>query len=613
MKKGRCLIFLVMLALSGHVFGDNVYYIDGSTGNNKSNGLSLSSAWKTIAKANSALKPGDTVFIRAGTYHETIAPQLSGTDTDPITFQKYGSDNVVISRVNNGVHLVNKKHIVIEGLTIADVKRFVVISSGSRHNIIRNCRLERASGWGGLRIENSSHNKILDNFIYNGHGDLVELYPNADHNLIKGNEIFGGPLNTHSCLLVRSTENQDDSSYNIIKDNWIHGAGDDNVNILQKVEHNLIERNIIESVSAGAGLKFCGGQGNIFRKNIIVNCKAYGFGIYTNLWDSYQSHGIDNVFYHNVAYLSDRGKDMDGGFRFIVYQDGGEIGNSVVKNNVFLNNAPQQIYIAAVAGLEDRLKNNAFSNNIIFSEKAAHKTVRYMGIRYSLREIESLQGSGFSANLDSDPRFVNPGGKDFHLQSGSPAIDRGAFLTRAVTSGSGTRIKVEDARYFSDGFGVIAADTIQLEGQTKTAVIIGVDYKNNVITVDSRLKWHSGQGVSLAYSGSAPDIGVFEFVKPTASAGSEQIPPLPLFFGHFFFQKFQGKLWQGQLSFDPRGFPKEPIKPFQPGSLNPFWGPGDFASHDIQRSADSHADFGLEPLLVFLNPFFLFRASQSDK
>lgn len=524
MKKGRCLIFLAMLALSGPVFGDDIYYVDGTTGNNKSDGLSLSSAWKTIAKANSTLKPGDTVLIRAGTYRETIAPRFTGTEGAFITYQRHGSDKVVISRVNNGVQLDNKTHIVIDGLTISDVRRFVVISRGSQNNIVRNCRLEGASAWGGLRIENSSHNKILDNIISNGHGDLVELYPNADHNLIKGNEMNGGLLNTHSCLVVRSAENQDDSSYNIIKDNWIYGAGDDNVNMLQKVAHNLIEGNIIESVPAGAGLKFCGGEGNIFRRNIVVNCKAYGFGIYTNLWDSYQSHGNDNVFYHNVAYLSDRGKDMDGGFKFIVYRDGGEINNNAVKNNIFLNNAPQQIYVATVAGLEDRLKNNVFSNNIIFSETAAHKTVRYGGVRLSLREIESLRESGFSANLDSNPRFVNPGGKDFHLQPGSPAVDGGAFLTKTVTSGSGTRIKVEEARYFADGFGLIDGDTIQLEGQMETAVIVSVDYADNVIVVDSPLEWRSGQGVSLAYSGSAPDIGVYEFVKPTATVPFENTP-----------------------------------------------------------------------------------------
>jgi len=514
MRKGRWLILSAVLAFSGPVFGSDIYYVDRTTGNDTSNGLSLSSAWKTIAKANSTLKPGDTVFIRAGTYQETIVPRFSGTETDRVTYQRYGSDTVVIRRVNNGVQLDHKKYIVIDGLTITDVRRFVVISGGSQNNIIRNCRLEGASAWGGLRIENSSHNLILDNIISNGHGDLVELYPNADYNLIMGNEINGGPLNTHSCLLVRSAENQDASCYNIIKDNWIHGAGDDNVNLLQKVEHNLIEGNIIEAVPAGAGLKFCGGKANIFRKNIVVNCKAYGFGIYTNVWDAYQSHGTDNVFYHNVAYRSDRGKDMDGGFKFIVYQDGGEIKNNAVKNNIFLNNAPQQIYVATVTGLEDCLKNNAFCNNIIFSETASHKTVRYRGARLSLREIESLRESGFSANLDTDPRFVNPGAKDFHLQPGSPAVDGGAFLTKTVTSGSGTRIQVEEARYFADGFGLIDGDTIQLEGQVKTAVIVSVDYSNNVIVVDSPLEWSSGQEISLAYSGSAPDIGVYEFVKP---------------------------------------------------------------------------------------------------
>jgi len=38
-----------------------------------------------------------------------------------------------------------------------------------------------------------------------------------------------------------------------------------------------------------------------------------------------------------------------------------------------------------------------------------------------------------------------------------------------------------------------------------------VDYDSNALSVDSALKWSAKQGVSLSYSGSAPDIGAHEF------------------------------------------------------------------------------------------------------
>ncbi len=537
MKKSIFVVAFLFTA-TWQLLAASVYYIDGTYGNDSNTGLSASSPWRTIGKANSTLRPGDKVYIRTGSYAETIAPANSGINGNPITYQRYGSDQVTITNVSNGILLSNRRYVIIDGLQIMNVGRFVVISNASQHNTIMNCRMEGASEWGGVRIENSSHNSILNNYIYNGRGDLVELYPNADYNLIKGNEINGGPLNTHSCLLIRSTETEDYCSYNVIKDNYIHGGFDDNVNVLQRVEHNLFEGNILEGVSGGAGLKFCGGQNNIFRKNMAVNCKSIGFGIYTSLYGSYQAYGEDNVFYQNVAYRSDRGSDMDSGFRLVVFQDGGEIKNNVIKNNIFMNNAPQQIYVCAVVGLDNKLKNNQFSANAIYSPTTNYNIVRYLGVRYSLPDIESLTGSGFTGNKTFDPLFVDPGNKDFHLRSNSPAINKGAFLTRTSSSGSGTIIKVDDARYFSDGFGVIEGDIIQLQGQTETARILIVDYNNNLITLDRILNWTSGLGISLPYAGSAPDLGAYEYglnqdstlAASVAASPSSGQAPLPVVF-----------------------------------------------------------------------------------
>jgi len=41
--------------------------------------------------------------------------------------------------------------------------------------------------------------------------------------------------------------------------------------------------------------------------------------------------------------------------------------------------------------------------------------------------------------------------------------------------------------------------------------ITNVDYDNNKITVERSISWNKGDGVSLPYSGSHPDIGAYEF------------------------------------------------------------------------------------------------------
>lgn len=103
---------------------------------------------------------------------------------------------------------------------------------------------------------------------------------------------------------------------------------------------------------------------------------------------------------------------------------------------------------------------------------------------------------------------------NFHLQSDSPCIDAGTWLTYTTSLGSGNQIPMEDVSYFIDG------DLIQLEGQIQTARITNVNYDTNIITVNRTLTWSNGQGVSLQYSGNSPDIGAFEF-------DSGGIPPPP--------------------------------------------------------------------------------------
>jgi len=103
---------------------------------------------------------------------------------------------------------------------------------------------------------------------------------------------------------------------------------------------------------------------------------------------------------------------------------------------------------------------------------------------------------------------------DLRLREDSPCIDRGVFLTRVTSdSGSGVTFAVDDAGFFYDGWGIAgeAGDSIQLDGQTHTSRIVSIDYAENSITVEPSMSWAQGQGVSLAYSGAAPDLGAREF------------------------------------------------------------------------------------------------------
>jgi hypothetical protein len=75
--------------------GAAAYYvaIDGQDANSGT----LEKPFRTIQKAGTVATAGDTVYIRAGTYRETVVPAHSGTANAPITFRPYQHEAVTVS------------------------------------------------------------------------------------------------------------------------------------------------------------------------------------------------------------------------------------------------------------------------------------------------------------------------------------------------------------------------------------------------------------------------------------------------------------------------------------------------------------------------------------
>lgn len=72
------------------------YYVDGTNGSNTNSGT-FAAPFKTIQKAASVMAAGDTCYLRAGTYRETVSVSIAGSSNSPVIFQPYGSETVTIS------------------------------------------------------------------------------------------------------------------------------------------------------------------------------------------------------------------------------------------------------------------------------------------------------------------------------------------------------------------------------------------------------------------------------------------------------------------------------------------------------------------------------------
>jgi hypothetical protein len=73
------------------------YYVATNGNDSANDGLSVGAPFQTIQKAAAEMAPGDTCFIRGGTYRETVTPASSGWSIAPITFTNYNSESVLVS------------------------------------------------------------------------------------------------------------------------------------------------------------------------------------------------------------------------------------------------------------------------------------------------------------------------------------------------------------------------------------------------------------------------------------------------------------------------------------------------------------------------------------
>jgi hypothetical protein len=111
----------------------------------------------------------------------------------------------------------------------------------------------------------------------------------------------------------------------------------------------------------------------------------------------------------------------------------------------------------------------------------------------------------------SDPKFIDPDNGNFQIQAGSSLIDKGRQLTQATNSGSNsTTLVVEDPYFFWSSTVSDNKDRIKIGGST-VRTITAIDHATRTLTLDSPASWAIGDSVSLDYSGSAPDIGVYEY------------------------------------------------------------------------------------------------------
>jgi parallel beta-helix repeat protein len=232
----------------------------------------------TIQEAINKAGPGDTIYIRAGTYHENV---LVNKSVSVIGEDRY---NTVIDGSGLGTVIgVGASNVSIANLTVINAG-FSIEDSGIELSGAENCSIN-----GNVLIENGNNGIMLYQSICNAViANIVEETGQS------GIILYGSNNNTVSGNTVRNASDYgivlQDSFYCHVIENTV-ARNYEGIALLASNENSVCRNTVTESVSHGIRLDDPSDY-NTFAENTLANNNGYGF------WMWFSSY---NLFCHNLC------------------------------------------------------------------------------------------------------------------------------------------------------------------------------------------------------------------------------------------------------------------------------------------------------------------------
>jgi parallel beta-helix repeat protein len=363
----RKMVSILLLVVMPSIVSAAAYYVDGTSGNDSNHG-SLTTPFKTINRGATELHPGDSLYIRAGVYPESLRNVIpSGSSwSAPVIVSAYSGETVILRppvgayRVLHfdgvGTQFISVEGLILDGANVGyDVAKITYSNNTDNHAHhirIKNCEVKNSGTGQGVLVTgggNSGNNEFIGLDVHNnGNTELTHgLYIASSNNIVENCRVH------------------DNAGYGI----QLYGSRG-------TVNNNAVRRNRVYNNGANkgvqtdkAGIIVSGGNGNIVHNNLVYGHKS-GIRVDYNV--------TNTKVYNNTVY----GRDS--------FSGGIYVGKSSTGAMV--------------------------SNNLVFQT-------------YPGNEIDNFGSSTIiSNNLEGvDPKWTNAGNGDFHLQPNSPAIDAGAF------------------------------------------------------------------------------------------------------------------------------------------------------------------------------------------
>ena len=270
---GSLLVGLGALLGHGVALGANTYYVGTNGGGSCSTKRDAPSG--NVSASLRCLKPGDTLYFRAGTYTVSIVNPPSGTSSNRVTIAGLPGARVVMRSPGDGrifyfsgssVNYITIDNFVMDG-TVNTPPFNVRVADGAHHIRVQNSEVFGSSKSGILT--GGTGNEFINLHIHDlGTTDLDHgIYQVGDHTLMQGNHIHNLPgFGLHN-----------------------YDGGDS-----PNVSNNTMVGNTIHDTGC-AGILFSSGNNNIAYNNVSYNSHTEGI----KLWGGSNAEVYNNTIYHN--------------------------------------------------------------------------------------------------------------------------------------------------------------------------------------------------------------------------------------------------------------------------------------------------------------------------
>lgn len=396
------------------------YYADSASGSDSNSG-SISSPWKTLEYGMKHIGPGDTLYLRQGTYPNTSGGYIdvwssAGDDGAAGAFKtvkSYPGETATVT----GSMFISANYWRIEGLNFPSTS-IMIANEAIRISQNNWATLNFPADWvhdiqivgntfsgtfGTSAVQAWASNLLVEN------NDLSNISSTAAHPKGLGLYICSGDN-----LVIRGNVIQGNGAYAIQVFDQRRASGE---TFERKISNVTVENNVIYR-----------NPGNTTR-GIIISAQS-GTGSYSH------TTGENAIVRNNVIYgVTYNGILIDSGFN----------GVKVYNNTIYNTESDGILFRNIAAGFSTNVE---VKNNIIDlgSFYASYDHINMGGSDGAVTIDNNLYypgpaklsgGASDAGKIEADPMFVNAAANDFRLQLGSPAINQGLTLTEATTDKDG--------------------------------------------------------------------------------------------------------------------------------------------------------------------------------